>query len=146
MSTQWSGTLFASEEETNTAAETQASTPAARVRLTLDSVRFTADPSPAPFAQGAHATFNFIPAPSNAFAGQIYQGRPYRIGHDRSIAVIMIGALASITGAAILVYANRPECSTDRFAGGCGYGAKVVGGAVLSGGIAGLFVGALTWN
>ncbi len=58
----------------------------------------------------------------------------------------MLGAVATITGAAILVYANRPDCSTNQFAGGCGYGTKVVGGAVLAGGVAGLFVGALTWR
>jgi hypothetical protein len=45
-----------------------------------------------------------------------------------------------------LVYANRPDCNTNQFAGGCGYGTKVIGGAVLSGGIVGLFVGALTWR
>ena len=65
---------------------------------------------------------------------------------DRYADVFMIGAVAAITGTAILLYANRPECETDRFAGGCGYGTKVVGGAVLSGGIVGLFVGALTWR
>jgi hypothetical protein len=39
--------------------------------------------------------------------------------------VIAVGAVASITGAAILVYANRPECATNQLAGGCGYGTKV---------------------
>ena len=68
------------------------------------------------------------------------------MGRDGSIAAIMIGAVATITGAAILVYANRPDCNTNQFAGGCGYGTKVIGGAVLSGGIVGLFVGALTWR
>jgi hypothetical protein len=58
----------------------------------------------------------------------------------------MIGAAAAIAGTAVLVYANRPECATDTVAGGCGYGTKVVGTAVLSGGIVGLFVGALTWR
>ncbi len=86
------------------------------------------------------------PTPSSAFAGQIYQGRPYRMSRSGSIAALMIGAAAAITGAAILVYANRPECATNQFAGGCGYGTKVVGGAVLAGGVVGLFVGALTWR
>jgi hypothetical protein len=31
-------------------------------------------------------------------------------------------------------------------ANGCNYGTKVVGGAVLSAGIVGLLVGALTWR
>jgi hypothetical protein len=85
---------------------------------------------------------------SSAFAGQIYQGRPRPIRRDNSgsIAAMVIGAVASITGVALLVYANRPECSTREFATGCGYGTKVVGGAVLSGGIVGLTIGALTWR
>jgi hypothetical protein len=57
-----------------------------------------------------------------------------------------LGAAASIAGAAVLVYANRPECRTNQTASGCGYGTKVVGGAVLSAGIVGIFVGALTWR
>jgi hypothetical protein len=90
----------------------------------------------------------FGPAEFDRFAGQIYQGAPYpyRRRHDGSIAAIMIGAAAAITGTALLVYANRPECVNNTVAGGCGYGTKVVGTAVLSGGIVGLFVGALTWR
>src|SRR4029077_11377490 len=97
-------------------------------------------------ASGAHRTFTITPTTSSAFAGQIYQGRPYRINRDGSIAALMIGAVAAIAGTAVLVYANRPECTTNQFAGGCGYGTKVVGGAVLSGGVVGLFIGALTWR
>jgi tetrahydromethanopterin S-methyltransferase subunit C len=59
---------------------------------------------------------------------------------------VVLGAVASITGAALLVYANRPECRTNELASGCGYGTKVVGGAVLSGGLVSLVVGALTWR
>ena len=58
----------------------------------------------------------------------------------------MIGAAAAIAGTAVLVYANRPECSTNQMASGCGYGTKVVGTAVLSAGLVGLVVGALTWR
>jgi hypothetical protein len=54
--------------------------------------------------------------------------------------------MASITGASVLIYANRPECEWNRYGTGCGYGTKVVGGAVLTGGIAGLLIGALTWR
>jgi len=61
-------------------------------------------------------------------------------------AVIALGAAASIAGGAVLVYANRPECSTNQFAGGCGYGTKVVGGAVLSAGLVGMVAGALAWR
>jgi len=169
MSARWNGRLFASEEK-RPASETQASTsaepspaisidehPAAgttdlssalprmeRSRFTLDARDFTASPL-GPVALGAHRTFNFVPAQSSAFAGQIYQGRPYRLRRDGSIAALMIGSVVAITGAAILVYANRPECDMHQFAGGCGYGTKVVGGAVLSGGIVSLVVGALTW-
>ena len=117
-------------------------------RFVLDSGLFAANPSPGPAERGAQRPFNLLPAASSAFAGQIYQGRPYRTGttgRGGSIAALMIGAAATITGAAILVYANRPECDIHQFAGGCGYGPKVVGGAVLSGGIVGLFVGAVTW-
>jgi hypothetical protein len=58
----------------------------------------------------------------------------------------LIGTAAAIAGTALLVYANRPECSATPTAGGCGYGSKVFGGAVLSAGAAGLVVGALTWR
>jgi uncharacterized membrane protein YjjB (DUF3815 family) len=67
------------------------------------------------------------------------------MGRNGSVAALMLGAAATIAGAAVLVYANRPECSTNQFAGGCGYGTKVIGGAVLTGGAVGLFIGALTW-
>ena len=99
-------------------------------------------------APRGESAFKVAPAEFDRFAGQIYQGAPYpyRRRHDGSIAAIMIGAAAAITGAAVLVYANRPECTTNTVAGGCGYGTKVVGTAVLSGGIVGLFVGALTWR
>ena len=57
----------------------------------------------------------------------------------------MIGAVAAIAGTALLVYANRPECSTNQLAGGCGYGTKVIGGSVLSAGVVGVVIGAVTW-
>jgi hypothetical protein len=115
-------------------------------RFSFDTGVLRTNPSLGPITQAAHRTINLAPAQSDAFAAQVYQGRPYRMGRDGSIAAIMIGAVASIAGAAVLVYANRPECETRQFMGGCGYGTKVVGGAVLSGGIAALFVGALTWR
>jgi hypothetical protein len=98
----------------------------------------------------ARRAFDVAPGRFDLFAGQVYQGPPYpypyRHRRDGSIAAIMVGAAAAITGAAVLAYANRPECTADALAGGCGYGTKVVGTAVLSGGIVGLFVGALTWR
>ena len=92
--------------------------------------------------------FEVAPVEFDRFAGQIYQGAPYpyRRRHDGAIAAIMIGAAAAITGAAVLTYANRPECSTNPIASGCGYGPKVIGTAALSGGLVGLLVGALTWR
>jgi hypothetical protein len=160
-----------SQSLTTTASDTQASTPSElapaisiderpaettdlssalpqieRSRFTLNAGPFLAIPSLGPVAQGAHRTLNFAPTQSSAFARQIYQGRPYRMRRDGSIAAMMIGTVVTITGAAILVYANRPECDTNRLAGGCGYGTRVVGGAVLSGGLVSLLVGALTWR
>jgi len=117
-----------------------------RSRFTFNAGALTANPSPGPAAEGVTRTFNFVPNRSSTFAGQIYQGRPYRMGHDGSIAALMIGTALTITGAAILVYANRPDCDFRQFAGGCGYGTKVVGGAVISGGVVGLLVGAWTWR
>jgi hypothetical protein len=114
-------------------------------RLTLPE-SFMGNPSLVGFPNGAYRPFTITPMPSSAFAGQIYQGRPYRISRDGSIAALMLGSIAAIAGTAVLVYANRPECTTNQFAGGCGYGTKVVGGAVLSGGVVGLVIGALTWR
>jgi hypothetical protein len=145
------GTLFASDDLTNSTSNTQISTseelapPIEHPRFTLDAGFLAANPSlglPAPDAR----TFNFVPAEPSAAAAQVYRGRPYRIGRGGSIAALMIGTAAAITGAAILVYANRPECDISPSAGGCGYGTKVTGVAVLSGGIAGIFIGALTWR
>ena len=83
-------------------------------------------------------------AESNAFEQRGgYRGRG---GRDGAVAAIILGAAATIAGTAVLVYANRPECSTNQMAGGCGYGTKVIGGAVLSAGIIGLLIGAITWR
>lgn len=175
LSTQWSGPLFASEPPhppTDAAATPPATAsgapeiasaaqasvgdqPAAAtdasaagdpqtqaMRFTLDATRVTN----AWLEPAAARTFRTTAPAFHVGDEQIYQGRPYRMRHDGSIAAIMIGAAAAITGTAVLVYANRPECSTNQLAGGCGYGTKVVGTAVLSGGIVGLFVGALTWR
>jgi hypothetical protein len=117
-----------------------------RSRFTFDADGLATNPSLGSVALDARRTFNFLPTQSSALAGQVYQGRPYRMSHDGSIAALMIGAVVAITGAAVLVYANRPECDVNRFASGCGYGTKVVGGAVLSGGMVGVVVGALTWR
>lgn len=70
-------------------------------------------------------------------------------GRDRNggaRTAVVLGSVAAIAGAAVLVYANRPECRANASASGCGYGAKVVGGSVLAGGVAGIAIGALTWR
>ncbi len=124
----------------------------AHAPLTLDGVALTAQPTLWTSTSRSSRGFDLAAARLNAF-GQIIQGPPYPYPypypphrHDAAIAAIMIGAAAAITGTAILVYANRPECTLEPLAGGCGYGTKVVGTAVLTGGIVGLFVGALTWQ
>lgn len=61
-------------------------------------------------------------------------------------AAVILGSVAAITGAAVLIYANRPECRSNPSAAACGYGTKVVGGAVLAGGAVALTVGALSWR
>ena len=87
---------------------------------------------------------------SQAYAAPLLAQRGwYRGGrrHNRAAQTEMVlGAVAAITGAAVLAYANRPQCSTDAFAGGCSYGTKVVGTAVTAGGVATFLTGALTWR
>ena len=180
--TQWSGTLFASDEEpsssaapssqsvVNSTSEAQVRTsasPAAAVstseqpvsatelpRSTVEGSRFALGnevltpngPLGAASAQVWRSTREFVPVESSAFAQRGgYRGRG-RGGRNGAAAAIVLGAAASIAGGAILVYANRPECTTNQVANGCGYGSKVVGGAVLSAGIVALLVGALTWR
>ena len=75
-----------------------------------------------------------------------YRGRGRGGRNDGARTAIVLGAVATIAGTAVLVYANRPECNVTARANGCGYGTKVVGGAVLSGGVVALLVGALTWR
>lgn len=147
VSSQWSGTLFASGQEPSSGAApssqpvvdgTSPSSSIERPRLRLDyellAANALAGESP---AQAESASF-----------GQRggYRGRG-RGGRDGAAqAEIILGVVASIAGAAVLVYANRPECNTNQMADGCGYGTKVVGGAVLTAGIVSLVAGALTWR
>jgi hypothetical protein len=118
-----------------------------RLRLTLDNDLFTPKaPLGAASAQVWRSPVTFVPVESGLFAQRGgYRGRG-RGSRNGAIAAIVLGAAASIAGGAILVYANRPECSTNQVASGCGYGTKVVGGAVLAAGIVGLVVGAVTWR
>jgi len=140
LSTQWSAMLFASD-----ATAAPADTQSRSAPLTFDGALVTTSPLVASAAPAGRPLFTPLAPEFTASAGQVYRGRPYRMRHDGSIAAIMIGTAAAIAGTAVLVYANRPECSANQFAGGCGYGTKVVGTSVLVGGAAGLVVGALTW-
>ncbi|HWF85099.1 MAG TPA: hypothetical protein VG222_09640 [Vicinamibacterales bacterium] len=100
------------------------------------------DPAMGPIWRSA---LKFVPVESNA-----YEQRGRRRGrggrNDAAQTAIILGAVAAIAGTALLVYANRPDCSTNPTASACGYGTKVVGTAVLSAGIVGLVVGAATWR
>ena len=153
-----SNTLFASDEELSSS-EASSSQPVSGLFSSLPS---TAERPPFTFTDAtlteiepagpanAHAwrsTFNVTPIESSAYAQRRgYRGRGGGGGRSAAITAMALGAAASIAGAAVLVYANRPECRTNQTASGCGYGTKVVGGAVLSAGIVGIFVGALTWR
>jgi hypothetical protein len=163
-----SGILFASDDEpssrtgsaslsadTSTTAKEDVSTISAtsvsageRLAGTTEFVRSLSARSP--FMLGDTLTARslaFSPAESSVFAQRGGRGRGYGGRRNNGAAAAMfVGAAAAIAGTAVLVYANRPECSTLPSASGCGYGTKVVGGAVLSAGVVGLLVGALTWR
>jgi hypothetical protein len=109
-------------------------------RLTADAAAGAAD------AQAWRSTFILMPVESSSFAQRRGYGGRGRGGRNGALAAIVIGAAASIAGTAILVYGNRPECSTNQMASGCGFGTKVVGGAVLSAGLVGVVVGTILWR
>jgi hypothetical protein len=139
--------VMVSAGEPSASATGQSRLPVARSRFTLGNDIFATTASLA--AADAHVwrgTPEFVSVESATFAqrgGYRSRGRG-RNGGAR--AAIALGAVASIAGAAVLVYANRPECRDNQAASGCGYGPKVVGGAVLSAGLVGLIAGALTWR
>ncbi|HZT75532.1 MAG TPA: hypothetical protein VFA27_02675 [Vicinamibacterales bacterium] len=83
-------------------------------------------------------------APAASFGQWGY--RRGRRHNDAAMTAILLGAAGAIAGTAVLVYANRPECSANPTLGGCGYGTKVVGASVLSAGVVALLVGAATWR
>jgi hypothetical protein len=130
--TQWTGvTAFAAEEATPSSpvpTSSAATTSAAQTpRLVIDASRFTLDDDSSTLAQRRG-----------------FRGRGGR--NDGAQAAIVVGTLAVITGAALLVYANRPECRTNQSANACGYGTKVIGGSVLSAGFVGILAGTITWR
>jgi len=95
-------------------------------RLVIDSSRFTLADESSTFAQ------------RRGFFG--------RSRNEGARTAIVLGTLAAITGAALLVYANRPECSRTAAADACGYGTKVIGGAVLTAGAVGIVAGTISWR
>jgi hypothetical protein len=132
LSTQWTyATVFASDEEAASGA-TRSARPTVTVpfethpRLVIDSSRFTLADESSTFAQR--------------------RGFPGRGRNEGARTAIVAGTLAAIAGAALLVYANRPECSRNASADACGYGTKVIGGAVLTAGAVGIVVGTVSWR
>jgi len=114
---------------------------------TTEFVRSVLKHPPLTLDNHASGTFTVRPDESTIFAQRGGRGRGFRGRRNNgAAAAIFLGAAAAIVGTAVLVYANRPECGATPGAGGCGYGTKVAGGAVLSGGLVGLAVGALTWR
>jgi hypothetical protein len=158
---QWSGTLLANQPEPSTTPEftpgdaiataadvheETAREPAATVAAvapTLNLTRFLSDAGSV--KTRSILPVEFAPADTTNYA-QRFGRRGRGRGNGGAEAALIVGAAAAIAGAAVLVYANRPDCNTNSMAGGCGYGTKVIGGAVLSGGVISLLVGALTWR
>lgn len=129
----------------------QTAGPAARSNPAASAVTFVA-PSSLPARFTPHEPLSSIvtltPSEPTALAQRGW-GRGRGRGRDRNAGArtaVVLGSVAAIAGAAVLVYANRPECHADASASGCGYGAKVVGGSVLAGGVAGIAIGALSWR
>jgi hypothetical protein len=149
-----SGILFANEEESSsrTAHGDVSTIPARAVPAgealpgTTEFARSVVVHSPHMWRDDTLSRSAFAPDESSLFAQRGGRGRGYRGRHNGAAAAIVVGAAAAIAGTAVLVYANRPECSAIPTAGGCGYGTKVVGGAVLSAGVVGLLVGAAMWR
>lgn len=150
-----SGILFASEAEpaTGVVREDVATiahetvTPAEPLVGTTEFVRSIVSDSPHLLLDDTLSrSLALAPQRSNVLAQRGYRGRGYSGRHNGAAAAIVVGAAAAIAGTALLVYANRPECSTIPTASGCGYGTKVIGGAVLSAGVVGLVVGAAMWR
>ena len=127
-------TVFAGDEEAASGA-TQPARPAVIApverspRLVFDPARFTLEDESSTFAQRRGG----------------FRGRGRGRSEGARTAVV-VGALAAVTGAALLVYANRPECRNNASANACGYGTRVIGGAVLTAGAVGIVAGTVSWR
>ena len=136
LATPGTSTLFAADAD-------PAAAPSTTAHLTLDG-KPLADLGPLG-GNHAPAPLDSVAVPMTAASASSQWGR--RGGRNSgAAAAIFLGAVGTIAGASVLVYANRPDCSSNPSLGGCGYGTKVVGGAVLSAGLVGLIIGALTWR
>ena len=59
---------------------------------------------------------------------------------------MVLGAVGMIAGAAVLTYANRPDCSVSALNDGCSYGSKVAGASLAAAGAVTFLAGAITWR
>jgi hypothetical protein len=142
----WSDTVLAATETPDS--QTVSSTAATAISLT----RPFASSQTSHLAIGEQ-TLRAMAVPLSAsqpYASPVFAQRGWYRGGRRhngaAQAEMILGAAAAITGAAILTYANRPGCSTNALAEGCGYGTKVVGTAVTAGGIVTFLTGAISWR
>lgn len=128
--------------------EARATPPAPATPLTFNGARLDTLGSivtaPAPTLDRALDASTFDASTFAQFRGRGRRGRGGR--NDGAAAALFLGAIGTIAGSALLIYANRPECSVSAQNTGCGYGTKVAGGAVLSAGLVGLLIGAATWR
>lgn len=116
--------------------------PAAHAPLTYNGQPLTATPF---MEWSAPISERDSVAPLSA-TGQWGYGRRGGRRNQAAMAAMLLGATGAIAGTAVLVYANRPDCSANANFSGCGYGTKVVGASVLSAGLVALMIGALTWR
>jgi len=93
-----------------------------------------------------NATLSPTPPAKRALFADSGWGREHWDHHSGARAAIILGSMAAIAGGALLIYANRPDCSANHAASGCGYGTKVTGGALLAGGLVSVTLGAVTWH
>ena len=154
MVVQCTSTLLASSEPAAAPTDTQLVSESERAATpTSPGLTYEGKPliafAPLPADEPPAVTGSMLGAPVESRAFGQWGGRGYRRGRGRNTAAataIFLGAVGTIAGTALLVYAGRPECGGNPELGGCGYGTKVLGGAVLSAGLVGGMGGALTWR
>jgi len=142
----WSDTVFAATE--TPAFQTVSFTPTAAASLTQPFA--VSDTSHLAIGKETLRAMAVPLSASQPYASPVLAQRGWYRGGRRhngaAQAEMILGAAAAITGAALLTYANRPECSANAVAEGCSYGTKVVGTAVTAGGIVTFLTGAFSWR